>query len=93
MASFAEPVKLASVTITSPSKGTKVEIRSASALDAPIEETKVIGVADLSDGQTQIQLNEHEPTGHVLIWITQLTSAGGGKNQSEIREVLYTRAQ
>ncbi|SDK59604.1 hypothetical protein SAMN04488074_106158 [Lentzea albidocapillata subsp. violacea] len=93
MASFAEPVKLASVTITSPSKGTHVEIRSASALDAPLEETKVIGVADLSDGQTQIQLNEHEPTGHVLIWITQLTSSGGGKNQSEVREILYTRAQ
>lgn len=93
MASFAEPVKLASVTITSPSKGTKVEIRVASALDSPIEETKVIGVADLSDGQTQIQLNDHEPTGHVLIWITQLTNSGGGKNQSEIREVVYTRAQ
>lgn len=93
MGSFAEPVKLASVTITSPSKGTKVEIRVASALDSPLEETKVIGVADLSDGQTQIQLNDHEPTGHVLIWITQLTSSGGGKNQTEIREVLYTRAQ
>lgn len=93
MASFAEPVKLASVTVTSPSKGTHVEIRMASALDSPIEETKVIGVADLSDGQTQIQLNDHEPTGHVLIWITQLTSSGGGKNQTEIREVLYTRAQ
>lgn len=93
MASFAEPVRLASVTITSPSKGTHVEIRVASSLDAPLEETKVIGVADLSDGQTQIQLNEHEPTGHVLIWITQLTSSGGGKNQSEIREILYTRAQ
>ncbi|SDH54350.1 hypothetical protein SAMN05216553_12712 [Lentzea fradiae] len=93
MASFAEPVKLASITITSPSAGTHVEIRVASAQDAPIEETKVVGVADLSDGQTQIQLNEHEPTGHVLIWITQLTSSGGGKNQSEIREVLYTRAQ
>ncbi|MCG8921771.1 protein kinase family protein [Lentzea sp. CC55] len=93
MASFAEPVKLASITITSPSKGTKVEIRVASALDSPLEETKVIGVADLSDGQTQIQLNDHEPTGHVLVWITQLTSSGGGKNQSEIHEVLYTRAQ
>lgn len=93
MASFAEPVKLASVTLTSPSKGTKVEIRAASSLDAPLEETKVIGVADLSDGQTQIQLNDHEPTAHVLIWITQLSNAGGGKNQSEIREVLYTRAQ
>jgi len=93
MASFAEPVKLASVTITSPSKGTHVEIRVASSPNAPLEETKVIGIADLSDGQTQIQLNDHEPTSHVLVWITQLTNAGGGKNQSEIHEILYTRAQ
>jgi len=93
MGSFAEPVRLASITITSPSKMTHVEIRVASSPDAPLEETKIIGVADLSDGQTQIQLNEHEPTSHVLIWITQLSNTGSGKNQTEIREVLYTRAQ
>ncbi|PWK90679.1 hypothetical protein C8D88_101697 [Lentzea atacamensis] len=93
MASFAEPVRLASITITSPSEKTHVQIRVASSLDAPLEETKIIGEGDLSNGQTQIQLGEHEPTGHVLIWITQLTNAGGGKNQSEIKEILYTRAQ
>ncbi|GAB2827480.1 protein kinase family protein [Lentzea nigeriaca] len=93
MASFAEPVRLASVTITSPSANTHVQIRVASSQDAPLEETKIIGEGNLSNGQTQIQLSEHEPTGHVLIWITQLTNAGGGKNQSEIREILYTRAQ
>ena len=70
-----------------------MQIRVASSRDAPLEETKIIGEGDLSNGQTQIQLGEHEPTGHILIWITQLTNAGGGKNQTEIREILYTRAQ
>ncbi|WP_285750090.1 protein kinase family protein [Lentzea sp. NBRC 105346] len=93
MASFAEPARLASITITSPSKGTKVEIRVASAADAPLEETKVIASAELSAGQTQIQLGDYEPTQHVLIWITQLSNKGTGENQSEIREILYTRAQ
>jgi hypothetical protein len=93
MSSFAEPVRLASITITSPSEKTHVQIRVASSLDAPLEETKIIGEGDLSNGQTQIQLGEHEPTTHVLIWITQLASPGAGKNQTEIREIVYTRAQ
>ncbi|MET1073392.1 MAG: hypothetical protein ABWY11_12165, partial [Umezawaea sp.] len=92
MASFAEPVKLASVTITSKSAGTIVEIRIAAAEDSPIDETKVIATATLSAGQTQIQLNDFDATQHVLVWITKL--AGTGKdNQSEIGELVYTRAQ
>lgn len=92
MASFAEPIKLASVTITSPSAGTIVEIRIAAADDAPFQETKVIATATLSAGQTQIQLNDHDPTQHVLVWITKL--AGSGRdNQSDISELVYTRAQ
>ncbi|MDU0288453.1 protein kinase family protein [Saccharothrix longispora] len=92
MAGFAEPVKLASVTVTSPSEGTVVEIRVAGADGAPLEETKVVATATLSAGQTQIQLNEHEATQHVLVWVTKL--AGSGRNnRSEIAELVYTRAQ
>ncbi|MFE2752395.1 protein kinase family protein [Actinosynnema sp. NPDC059335] len=92
MASFAEPVKLSSVTITSPSEGTVVEIRVAGAPNAPLEETKVIATATLSAGQTQIQVADHEPTQHLLVWITKL--GGSGKNnRSEIAELVYTRAQ
>ncbi|MBW4719437.1 protein kinase family protein [Saccharothrix obliqua] len=92
MASFAEPVKLASVTVTSPSEGTVVEVRVAASEGAPLEETKVIANATLSAGQTQIQVNEHEATQHVLLWVTKL--AGSGRNnRSEIAEVVYTRAQ
>lgn len=92
MASFAEPVKLASLTVTSKSAGTIVEIRVAASDDAPIEETKVIATATLSAGQTQIQLPDYEASAHVLLWITKL--AGSGKdNQTEIGELVYTRAQ
>ncbi|MFT7835293.1 protein kinase family protein [Saccharothrix sp. BKS2] len=92
MAGFAEPVKLASVTITSPSEGTVVEIRVAGAPNAPLEETRVIGTATLSAGQTQIQLNDHDPAQQVLVWVTKL--AGSGRNnKSEIAELVYTRAQ
>jgi hypothetical protein len=92
MAGFAEPVKLASITVTSPSEGTVVEIRVAGAPNAPLEETRVIGTATLSAGQTQVQLNDHDPTQHLLVWVTKL--AGGGRNnKSEIAELVYTRAQ
>ncbi|MFD7657282.1 protein kinase family protein [Actinosynnema sp. NPDC059797] len=92
MAGFAEPVKLASITVTSPSEGTVVEIRVAGAQNAPLEETKVIGTATLSSGQTQIQLNDHDPTQYVLVWVTKL--AGSGRNnKSEVAELVYTRAQ
>ncbi|MEV0676968.1 protein kinase family protein [Actinosynnema sp. NPDC050436] len=92
MASFAEQVKLASVTVTSPSEGTVVEVRVAASDGAPLEETKVIAVATLSSGQTQIQLNEHDPSQHVLVWITKL-GGEGRNNRSEIAELVYTRAQ
>ncbi|QFZ23911.1 protein kinase family protein [Saccharothrix syringae] len=92
MAGFAEPVRLASITVTSPSEGTVVEVRVAGAPGAPLEETKVIGTATLSAGQTQIQLNDHEPTQNLLLWVTKL--AGSGRNnKSEIAELVYTRAQ
>ncbi|RKT51820.1 protein kinase family protein [Saccharothrix australiensis] len=92
MASFAEPVKLASVTITSPSEGTVVEVRVAASEGAPLEETKVVATATLSAGQTQVQLDEHDASRHVLVWVTKL--AGSGRNnKSEIAELVYTRAQ
>jgi adenylylsulfate kinase-like enzyme len=69
-----------------------VEIRVAGAPGAPLTETKVIATATLSAGQTQIQLNDHDPTQHVLVWITKL-SGSGKNNKSEIAELVYTRAQ
>ncbi|ACU40873.1 protein kinase family protein [Actinosynnema pretiosum subsp. pretiosum] len=92
MASFAEPLRMASVSVTSPSAGTVVEIRTAPSNDAPLEQTKVIAQATLSAGQTQLQLGEHEASQHLLVWVTKLAENDRG-SQSEIAEVVYVRAQ
>ena len=89
MASFAEPVRLAEVTIDSPSAGTVVEIRSASSDNPDLGETKVIGKATLEAGQTKLQLDRAEPTQHVLVWITTLAEG----NMSELTEIGFIRAQ
>ncbi|PPK68083.1 protein kinase family protein [Actinokineospora auranticolor] len=89
MASFAEPVPFAEVVIDSPSSGTVVEIRTAPSEKPALEETKVIGKAELQAGQTKLQLDSAEPTQHILIWITKL----GDGNASELTEVGFVRAR
>lgn len=89
MASFAEPVLLAEVTIDSPSDGTVVEIRSAPSENPDIGETKVIGKATLESGQTKLQLDRAEPAQHVLVWITTLAEG----NKSELTEIGFIRAK
>jgi hypothetical protein len=89
MASFAEPISLAEVTIDSPSDGTVVEIRSAPSENPDLGETKVIGKATLNDGQTKLQLDRAEPTQHVLVWITTLADG----NRSELSEIGFVRAK
>jgi hypothetical protein len=89
IASFAEAVKFATITINSPSEGTKVEIRTAPSDKPGLDDTKVIGEATLSKGRTDISLSAAEPTQFVIIWITQLADG----NQSEISEIGFVRAQ
>ncbi|WP_253777268.1 protein kinase family protein [Goodfellowiella coeruleoviolacea] len=88
MSSFAQPTTLSSVTITSPSPGTKVEIRVADSADPQLADTTKIGEATLQDGETKITLDPHQPTQHVLVWITAL--AGGNKSHSsEVGEIAF----
>jgi hypothetical protein len=89
IASFAEPVKFATVAIDSPSANTVVQIRSASSDKPNLAETKVIGEATLGAGHTEISLANAEPTQFVVIWITKL----GEGNVSQIDEVTFVRAQ
>ncbi|HEV8560958.1 MAG TPA: protein kinase family protein [Actinophytocola sp.] len=89
IASFAEPLRFATVTIDSPSAGTQVEIRSAPSDKPALEDTKVIGKATLTAGRTEIKLDNAEPTQFLIIWISQL----GEGNISEVAEVGFVRAQ
>lgn len=89
MASFAESVRFAAVTIDAPIPGTVVQIRTAPSVNPTIEETKVIGEATLQGGRTEIQLANAEPTQYLLVWITTL----GEGNRSSLAEVEFIRAQ
>ncbi|SNT15370.1 murein biosynthesis integral membrane protein MurJ [Rhodococcoides kyotonense] len=80
---------LTSAFVNSPSPGTVVEIRSAPSDSPSLADTTVIGQATLGEGVTDIPLNATEPTDHVLLWITGL-STDGGRNQSAIADFGFT---
>ncbi|MBY4126904.1 peptidoglycan biosynthesis protein MviN [Rhodococcus fascians] len=63
--------------IESTSPGTVVEIRSAPNDSPALSDTTLLGEATLQNGRTDIALNDAEPTGNVLVWITTLGEQGG----------------
>lgn len=91
MVSFASAVQLADLTITSPSPGTGVEVRSAGSADAGVEDTDLVTEATLRDGATVIPLDGSQPVEHVLLWVTKLEPVDG-RFSSEIGEVVFRRA-
>jgi cytoskeletal protein RodZ len=88
MAKFPEASKFGQVNINSPSEGTHVEIRTADSANPNIDDTKVIGDADLANGQTQIKLAKHDPTKYILVWVTKLAQNGSGF-ESSIGEINF----
>ncbi|MGW6694352.1 murein biosynthesis integral membrane protein MurJ [Rhodococcus sp. NPDC054953] len=81
-----EPSRLNEVTITSPSVGTQVEIRTAPSDRPTLDQTQVVGRGTLTSGVTTIPVTMDGSTGRVLVWITKL-GTDGGKNQSAIAEI------
>lgn len=91
LVSLTDPARLSEVSITSPSPGTVVEIRSAPSDRPTLDQTQVIGRATLVDGVTTIPVTTDSSTGRVLVWITKL-GTDSGQNQSSIAEVGFTAA-
>lgn len=91
MVSFASAVQLSSLTISSPSPGSVVEVRSASGTDAALADTTVLAQVTLRGGDTVVSLGGSQPVTHVLLWITKL-GGGGGDNVTQIDEVRFQRA-
>jgi hypothetical protein len=91
MVSFASAVQLTAVTVESPSPGTVVQVRSAQAADATLDDTTVMAEGTLGEGGTQISLAGSQPVTHVLLWITKL-GGGGSENITQINEVQFLRA-
>ncbi|WP_226363544.1 protein kinase family protein [Pseudonocardia abyssalis] len=91
MASFASAVQLAELSITSPSAGTRVEVRSAPTADAALDDTELVTEATLDSGTTVVMLDGSQPVEHILLWITELAPSGDGFS-SEVGEVEFRRA-
>lgn len=89
MVTLEEAATLSSVTITSETPGTVVEIRSAPSDSTSLDQTQVIGSGTLTSGETEIPVETEGSTSHVLVWITDL-SASGGSNKSSLSEVEFT---
>jgi hypothetical protein len=92
MLTFDEAVKLAQISIDSPSEGTVVQIRSAPTADAKFDETKEIASATLVNGTTDIPVANAEPGKYFLVWVTKL-GVSGKDNVSQFREMVFARAQ
>ncbi|GAA4485005.1 murein biosynthesis integral membrane protein MurJ [Rhodococcus olei] len=89
---LAQPARLTEVSITSPSPGTEVEIRTSPSDRPTLDQTQVIGRATLKNGVTTIPVTADGTTNKVLVWITKL-GADGGKNQSSIAEVGFSTSR
>ncbi len=90
MLSFASPVRLTGLTITSPSEGTRIEVRSAPAADTALAQTQTVTTATLLAGRTELAVPNGQPVSFVLLWITEL-GGGDGEWVTEIAEVSVRR--
>ncbi|TCN48085.1 putative peptidoglycan lipid II flippase [Rhodococcus sp. SMB37] len=92
LVTLADTSTLSSVTVTTDSPGTVLEVRSAPSAQSSLDQTQVIGSATLGSGETEIPVEADGGTSHVLLWITDLSTSGGG-HKSSISEVTFTAAQ
>jgi putative peptidoglycan lipid II flippase len=92
LVNLAQPAALGAVTITSPSVGSTVEIRTAPSDKPTLDQTQVIGTGVLKDGVTTIPVTTDGNATRVLVWITKL-GTDNGKNQTSIAEVGFTKTR
>jgi hypothetical protein len=92
MVTFPQAVTVAEVTITSPSSGATVELRTSPADNPDLDQTNPIGQAILTDGDTHISLQKRQPTQRILIWITGL-SGSDNRWSADIHELTFTAAR
>jgi hypothetical protein len=90
MVGFAAPVQLSTLTITSPSIGSQVEIRSALSSNLSLDHTTVLASTTLQAGDTVVSLRRSQPVQYVLVWITKL-GGGGDANVTQISNMQFKR--
>ncbi|GAA1082282.1 serine/threonine-protein kinase [Tsukamurella strandjordii] len=75
-------------TITSPSAGSTVQVRTASSASvSSLDQTSTVWDGTLSSGDTAFAAGGSEKTRYVLVWITGLSQISGGKWQTTIDQV------
>ncbi len=91
LATLPNPATPTKVTITSPSPGTSVEVRTSPTASPTLDQTQLIGTAQLGDGVTEIPVQTDQSTRYVLIWITGLGNTDG-QFQTSVAEVGFEAA-
>ncbi|GGK54517.1 murein biosynthesis integral membrane protein MurJ [Nocardia camponoti] len=86
IATLPTPAKLTNVSITSPSAGSNVEIRTSPTETPTLDQTQLIGSAKLVDGVTDIAVHADQAARFVLVWINELANSGG-QFQTSIADV------
>jgi hypothetical protein len=89
--SFVSPVQLSSLSVASPSRGTRLQVRAAPSADAAFTETVPIANAVLDNDRTSISLADSQPVQYVLVWIDRL-GGSGDDFVTEINELEFRRA-
>jgi hypothetical protein len=91
MISFVSPVQLSSLSVASPSRGTRLQVRAAPNSNAAFADTVPIAEAVLDSDRTSISLADSQPVQYVLVWIDRLGGSDGGF-VTEINELEFRRA-
>lgn len=91
LATLPSPAKLTNVSITSPSPGTSVEIRTSPTNSPTLDQTQLIGTAQLADGVTEIPVSADQSARYVLVWITGL-GRSGNQFQTTIADLRFDAA-
>ncbi|ADG80448.1 non-specific serine/threonine protein kinase OS=Tsukamurella paurometabola (strain ATCC 8368 / DSM / CCUG 35730 / CIP 100753 / JCM 10117 / KCTC 9821 / NBRC 16120 / NCIMB 702349 / NCTC 13040) OX=521096 GN=Tpau_3873 PE=4 SV=1 [Tsukamurella paurometabola] len=79
---------ITSGTITSPSAGSTVQVRTAqSSSVSSLDQTSTVWEGTLNSGDTAFAAGGSDKTRYVLVWITGLAQVAGGKWQTTIEQV------
>ncbi|MGI9163363.1 MAG: murein biosynthesis integral membrane protein MurJ [Mycobacterium sp.] len=93
MLQLSEPTVVGSVTLTVPSTGTKVQIRSAtSANPSSLDDTTALTQPTaLKPGSNTIAVPSASPTSHLLVWISTMGQTDG-KNKTALSDITVRAA-
>ncbi|MEP6560076.1 MAG: murein biosynthesis integral membrane protein MurJ [Nakamurella sp.] len=76
-----------SVTVTSATKGTVIEVRSATSPTATLEQTTSLGSGTVANGTATIALTNAPKSKYLVVFVTQMTPTSDKQFQSKINEI------